>query len=133
MKMKKLTYCMIIISGLALSGCASQTGWTPTVDGANDPNAYRINQDMAECKQLASRASGGTAAQTAVGAGVGGLVGAAGGAVVGAFTGNPAAGAAIGAAAGGFGGAAQNGFQAESKYKNAYNSCMSNRGHNVVR
>ncbi len=131
--MKKLTTSIVFIGSILVSACASQTGWTPTVDTYNDPNAYRINQDMAECKQLASQASGGTAKEAAIGAGVGGLVGAAGGAVVGAFTGNPGAGAAIGAAAGGFGGAAKQGFSAEDKYKNAYNSCMSGRGHPVVR
>lgn len=131
--MNTLTSNAIIIGSILLSACASQTGWTPTVDPYNDPNAYRINQDMAECRQLASQASGGTAKEAAVGAGVGGLVGAAGGAVVGAFTGNPGAGAAIGAAAGGFGGAAKQGFTAEEKYKNAYNNCMSGRGHRVVR
>jgi outer membrane lipoprotein SlyB len=128
--MKKLTF---LIGGIVLSGCASQTNWTPTVDSYNDPNAYRIPQDMAECKQLAQQASGGTTTETLVGAGVGGLVGAAGGAVVGAFTGNPGGAAAIGAAAGGFGGGAQQGFSAEQRYKNAYSNCMSNRGHHVVR
>jgi outer membrane murein-binding lipoprotein Lpp len=131
--MNKLTLTLVSVGSILLSACASQTGWTPTVDPYNDPNAYRINQDMAECKQLASQASGGTVKETAIGAGVGGLVGAAGGAVVGAFTGNPGAGAAIGAAAGGFGGAAKQGFTAEEKYKNAYNNCMSGRGHRIVR
>jgi uncharacterized protein YcfJ len=131
--MKKLTTSIVFIGSILLTACASQTGWTPTVDSYNDPNAYRINQDMAECKQLASQSSGGTVKETAIGAGVGGLIGAAGGAVVGAFTGNPGAGAAIGAAAGGFGGAAKQGFSAEDRYKNAYNSCMSGRGHHVVR
>lgn len=123
----------LIIICLLLSGCYSYGGYTPTVDAYNDRFAYRINQDMAECRQLAQQSSGGTVKETAIGAGVGGLVGAAGGAVVGAFTGNPAAGAAIGAAAGGFGGAAKQGFTAEDRFRNAYNSCMSNRGHNVIR
>lgn len=132
--MKKLNVCMIIASALMLSACYSQGGYTPTVDTYNDPNAYRLNQDMAECRQLAEQSAGGsTVKETAIGAGVGGLIGAAGGAVVGAFTGNPGAGAAIGAAAGGFGGAAKQGFSAEDRFKNAYNQCMSGRGHNVIR
>jgi uncharacterized protein YcfJ len=132
--MKKLKAGIIIVSAVLLSACYSQGGYTPTVDTYNDPNAYRLNQDMAECKQLASQSSGGsTVKETAIGAGVGGLIGAAGGAVVGAFTGNPGTGAAIGAAAGGLGGAAKQGFQSEDRYRNAYNSCMSSRGHNVVR
>ena len=130
--MKKLTTSIIFIGSALISGCYSQGGWTPTVDSYNDPNAYRINQDMAECKDLASHASGGTAKETAIGAGVGGLIGAAGGAVVGAFLGSPGTGAAVGAAAGGFGGAAKQGFGAEDEYKRAYSTCMRNRRHNIV-
>lgn len=130
--MKKLFTTTVIIGSILLTACASQTGWKPTVDPYNDRNAYRIPQDEAECKQLASQASGGTAKETAIGAGTGALVGAAGGAIVGAFTGNPGAGAAIGAAAGGFSGGAYKGFTTEDDYKRAYTSCMRQRGHNVV-
>jgi outer membrane lipoprotein SlyB len=132
--MKTLKISTILVSILIVSGCYSYGGYQPTVDTYNDPNAYRLNQDMAECRQLAQQSAGGsTVKETAVGAGVGGLIGAAGGAVVGAFTGNPGAGAAIGAAAGGFGGAAKQGFTAEDRFRNAYNQCMSGRGHNVIR
>ena len=55
--MKNLTTASIFIASILLTACASQGGWTPTVDAYNDPNAYRINQDMADCKQLASKAS----------------------------------------------------------------------------
>jgi len=127
--MKKFALSIVVISSALVSGCYSYGGWQPTVDPYNDPNAYRINQDTAECKQLAEQAAGGTAKETAIGAGTGALIGAAGGAVVGAFTGNPGTGAAIGAAAGGFGGGAKQGFSAEDKYKNAFNSCMRGRGH----
>lgn len=131
--MKAIKISSVVIGTLMLTACYSYGGYQPTVDTYNDPNAYRLNQDIAECKQLAQQSSGGTAKETAIGAGVGGLIGAAGGAVVGAFTGNPAAGAAIGAAAGGLGGAAKQGFTSEDRFRNAYNQCMSNRGHNVIR
>ena len=131
--MKKLTTSIVFIGSILLTACASQSGWTPTIDSYNDPNAYRINQDMAECKQLAEQASGGTAKEAAMGAGGGALLGAAGGAIIGAFTGSAGTGAAIGAATGGLGGGAIKGMSAEDKYKNAYNNCMSNRGHRVVR
>ncbi len=131
--MKKLASSSVFIGSILLTACASQGGWTPTVDSYNDPNAYRINQDMAECKQLAGQASGGTATETAVGAGTGALLGAAGGAIIGAFAGSPGTGAAIGAAAGGFGGGAYKGMGAEDKYKSSYNNCMSGRGHKVLR
>ena len=131
--MKTLNICIALVAAVVLSACASQTGWTPTVDAYNDPNAFRIDQDSAECKQLAAKAAGGTARETATGAVTGGLVGAAGGAVIGAFTGNPGRGAAIGAAAGGLGGAAKQGFSSEERYKNAYNNCMVGRGHKVIR
>ncbi|GAB6141189.1 hypothetical protein JCM14076_19180 [Methylosoma difficile] len=131
--MNKIISNSLIISSLLLSACASQTGWTPTVDSYNDPNAYRISQDMAECKELASHASGGTASETAIGAATGGLIGAAGGAALGAIIGNPGTGAALGAAAGGIGGGATQGLSSEAKYKSAYNNCMSGRGHRVIR
>lgn len=130
--MKKSTLGITMIGGLLLSACASQTGWTPTVDTYDSPNAYRLNQDLYECEQLAREASGGTAKETAIGAGVGGLIGAAGGAAVGAFTGDPGKGAAIGAAAGGFGGGAKQGFEAEEAFKRAFRTCLRNRGHRVV-
>jgi len=62
----------LIASSLFLSACATQSGWSPTVDPYGDPNAYRLNQDLDECRQLALQASGGTAKQTATGAVVGG-------------------------------------------------------------
>lgn len=130
--MKKLTTSIVLIGSALITGCYSQGGWTPTIDAYNDPNAYRINQDMAECKDLASQASGGTAKETAIGAGVGGLIGAAGGAAIGAIAGSPGTGAAIGAAAGGIGGGAKQGFEGEGGYKRAYSNCMRNRGHRVV-
>lgn len=130
--MKKLIITTTTFGCLLLSACASQTGWTPTVDSYDDRNAYRLNQDMQECQQLASHASGGTAKETAIGAGVGGLIGAAGGAALGAALGNAGTGAAIGAAAGGIGGASKQGLQAEDRYKHAYNNCLRQRGHKVI-
>lgn len=130
--MNKSLFVSIVCGSAILSGCASQTGWTPTVDPYGDPNAYRLSQDQAECQQLAERASGGLAEETAKGVGVGALLGAASGAAIGAISGNPATGAAIGATAGGFGGGAKQGFQSEDQYKRAYINCMRNRGHNVL-
>lgn len=130
--LKSSSRSLLITIGLLLSACASQTGWTPTVDPYNDRNAYRINQDMAECKQLATNASGGSVKETATGAAVGGLIGAAGGAALGAIAGNAGTGAAIGAAAGGIGGATKQGLQSDDQYKRAFNNCMRQRGHNIV-
>ncbi|MGR9044584.1 MAG: glycine zipper family protein [Gammaproteobacteria bacterium] len=130
--MKKSVTGSLVIGSLLLTACASQTGWTPTVDPYGDPNAYRLNQDMAECQQLARQASGGTARETAKGVGVGALIGGAAGAAIGAISGNPAAGAAYGAAAGGFGGGTKQGLDAEYQYKRAYTNCMRNRGHNII-
>jgi len=131
--MKKLTISSVFIGSILLSGCYSYGGWQPTVDSYNDPNAYRINQDIAECKQLASESSGGTTKETAIGAGTGAALGAATGAIIGAFTGSAGTGAAIGAATGGLGGGAYKGLSTEEHYKSAYNNCMSGRGHKVVR
>lgn len=130
--MKKLTTNTIIVVGsILLTACAQVSGYKPTVDTYNDPNAQMIPQDQAQCEQLASEAAS-TGKETAMGAGAGALMGAAGGAVVGAFTGNPGTGAAIGAAAGGLTGGAYKGLSSDDAYKRAFNSCMRNRGHNVV-
>lgn len=129
--MKKLSLFSIALI-CELSGCATQTGWAPTVDSYNDRNAYRLNRDAYECQQLASQASNGTVKETAIGAGVGGLIGAAGGAALGAILGNAGTGAAIGAVAGGIGGASKQGVQAEDNYKRAYSSCLRQRGHTVI-
>lgn len=120
---------LLIFLGFSLTSCYSQTGWSPTVDSSGSPNSYRLNQDMQECKQLATQASNGVVKESAVGIGVGGLLGAASGAAIGAFTGNPAKGAAIGATVGGLGGGAKQGLESETRYKNAYNNCLRNRGH----
>ncbi len=130
--MNKRHLSTLIASGLLLTACATQTGWTPTVDTYNDRNAFRVNQDIEECRQLASHASGGAVKETATGAAVGGLVGAAGGAALGAITGNAGKGAAIGATVGGVGGAAKQGIQSDDQYKNAFRSCLRQRGHTVV-
>ncbi len=126
---------ILILIALALvtfSGCASQTGWQPTVDPYNDPRAAYINQDLMECKMLAERVSGYSPGEAAKGALIGGAIGAASGAAIGAATGSAGTGAAIGAAAGGIGGGVYKGFSAEQAYKRAYINCMKKRGHNVL-
>lgn len=130
--MKKINVSTVLAGLALLSGCASYGGWTPTVDSYNDPNAYRLNQDMAECRQLAEHASGGAAQETMKGAAVGGLIGAAGGAALGAIAGNAGTGAAIGATVGGLGGATKQGLQSDAQFQNAYRSCLRQRGHKVI-
>ncbi|MCQ8104427.1 glycine zipper family protein [Methylomonas sp. SURF-2] len=129
--MKTVNLLVSLIAGVSVAGCAATTGWRPTVDTYNDRNAYRLEQDMHECQQLASQAAS-SVKETATGAVVGGLIGAAGGAAIGAVTGSPGKGAAIGAAAGGIGGAAKQGIQSDDGYRNAYRSCLRQRGHTVL-
>ncbi|MBI3810532.1 MAG: hypothetical protein HY284_08780 [Nitrospirae bacterium] len=125
---------MIAMSLVALwiGGCASYGGWEPTVDPRAGANQDTLNRDLAECKDLASKASGGTATEAAKGTAVGALGGAAAGAVIGAVTGSAARGAATGAAIGGVGGAAKEGLSAEHQYKRSYIKCLEGRGHRVV-
>jgi len=117
---------------IVFSGCASQSGWTPTVDTYGDPRAQYLTQDENECRAIAQRASGYTPQEVAKGAVVGGLLGAAAGAAIGAALGNPGKGAAVGAATGGFGGGTSQGMGAEARYKQVFRNCMRNRGHNVL-
>jgi hypothetical protein len=126
---KLIAACMV---ALWTSGCASYGGWEPTVDPKVGGNQASLDRDLAECKELASKASGGTATEAAKGTGVGALGGAAAGAVIGAVTGNAARGAATGAAIGGVGGAAKEGLSAEQQYKRSYIKCLEGRGHRVI-
>jgi uncharacterized protein YcfJ len=130
---KRFVSTLSILVVLTVGGCATQTGWAPTVDAYGDPNPDRISADLAECKQLAMQASGGTGSEALTGAAIGGLLGAATGAAIGAATGgNPASGAAIGAAAGGLGYGTHKGMSSEDSYKIAYSNCLRNRGHRVL-
>ena len=117
---------------LVLAGCVNQNTWTPTVDTYGDPNAWRLSQDEAQCRQLAMQSSGGSVKNTAEGVGIGGLLGAAAGAAIGAAAGSPGMGAAIGAAAGGFGGGAYESFDTGSAFKSAFDQCLRQRGHDVI-
>ncbi len=122
---------IILATAAVVAGCATYSGWQPTVDPYNDRNPAMIQQDTEQCKALAQQA-GSVGTETAKGAGVGALVGAAGGAALGAIYGNPATGAATGAAVGGIGGAAKQGIEGDDQYKRAFINCMSRRGHNVI-
>ena len=116
-----------------LSACVSQTQWTPTVDTYGNSRAQFFTRDEQECRQLATQSSGSTTGQAARGAVGGGLLGAAAGAAIGAAAGNAGRGAAIGAATGGIGGGAVRGVQSNQGFQRAFNDCMRNRGHNVLR
>ena len=117
---------------LWLGGCASYGGWQPTVDASRDAHKDTLDQDLADCKELASKASGGTATEAAKGTGAGAVIGAAAGAVIGAVGGHPGSGAALGAAVGGTGGATHEGLSAERQYKHSYIKCLVGRGHPVI-
>lgn len=136
--MNKLLGSFAVALPLLLTACAETGGMQnigaprAAVDPHNDPNAYRLQQDEYECRQIADQGSGGTLMQGAKGAAIGGLVGAAGGAALGAIAGDAGKGAAIGAAVGGIGAGAQQGYSAQSDKNRIYKNCLRNRGHNVL-
>ncbi len=117
---------------LCISGCASYGGWEPTVDASRDMHRDALERDLAECKELASKASGGTATEAAKGTGAGAVIGAAAGAVIGAVSGSPGRGAALGSAIGGTSGGVHEGVSAEHQYKRSYIKCLEGRGHPVI-
>jgi len=117
----------------ALSGCVSQSTWTPTVDTYGSSRAQFVTRDQAECRQLAMQVSGSTTGQTAQGAVGGGLLGAAAGAAIGAAAGgNAGRGALAGGAVGAVGGGAIRASQSNAAFQRAFNQCMRNRGHQVL-
>lgn len=121
-----------IVTLFFLTGCATYSGWEPTVD-PRVSNAETRTRDLAECKQLAKEVAGNPAKQAGIGTLVGAAVGAASGAVIGAAAGSPGKGAAIGTAVGGLGGGAHQGLRADQEYKQAYIKCLEGRGHRVLK
>ena len=41
-----------------ISGCATISNWTPTVDATVDPKTAQLTADMKDCKVLAENAAG---------------------------------------------------------------------------
>ncbi len=128
----KTKFYGVIFSFFMFSGCASQMGWTPTIDTLGDAQADSISQDLAECKELANQASKDKGKKVTEETLKGGAVGGATGAAIGAALGDAGEGAAIGAVAGGIGGAIKQGLSEDENFKEAYRTCMRNRGHNVI-
>src|SRR5262245_65084 len=124
--------CTALLGGLIAAGCVNQNTWTPTVDAYGDPNAWRLSQDEAQCRQLAMSVSGSSTKRTAEGAGIGALLGAAAGAAIGAAAHDPGIGAAIGAGVGGSAGGGYEAFESNSAFKRAYEQCLRERGHAVL-
>ncbi len=121
------------MAALWLGGCASYGTWQPTVDPRAGTSKANLDRDLVECKEMANKASGGTATEGAKGAIAGGAIGAAAGAAIGAATGGSAGkGAAVGSAVGGTAGAAKEGLSAEDQYKRSYTKCLEGRGHRVI-
>jgi outer membrane lipoprotein SlyB len=94
-------------------------------------NAYEMQRAYAECEQLASQSSNqtGEIIQDTL---VGGALGAAAGAAIGAINGNAGRGAMYGSTAG-IAGAGYGMYKSDEAYKRSYDSCMRNRGFNVIR
>lgn len=125
-----MKHILIATAIVLLAGCAQTTGYKPVIDTYGDQRTMYLQQDLAECKQIANQSSvaKGIAADGLTGA----LIGGAGGAAMGALFGNPATGAAAGATVLGLGGAAKGGFEANDTYKRIYRNCLRNRGHRVL-
>ena len=128
--MIKRIYMAVGIS-IFLSGCSNMTGWKPTIDTYGDQNLQNLQNDVQQCEYLSKQASN-VVTDTLTGAGVGGLAGGASGAALGAVIGNPAVGAAAGAGVAGILGGLYGGVKADDVYRNAFKSCLRNRGHHVI-
>lgn len=130
--MQRSCHLIHIVLFVSLAGCATAGRWTPTVDPKTSRHPENLATDLAECRELALQASGGTAGKTVEGALVGGAIGAAAGAALGALSGDAGSGAATGAAVAGLGGGAAQGLGAEDTYKQAFRRCLIGRGHQVL-
>ena len=141
--MKWARNLVLILAGVALSGCATMpTG--PSVMAL--PAQYKpfevFQSEDLECRNWAAQQSGQPAdaynQNLAGGAAIGTLLGAGLGAAIGAASGNMGAGAAIGAASGLLGGTAVAsgpaygaGWEVQRRYDNAYQQCMYAKGNRI--
>ena len=137
--------CLLgILTCLALAGCVSLPPGPSVMALPRDGigfDEFRADDDL--CRQWAERSVGIAPQQVAeqqaiAGAVIGTAVGAAAGAAIGAAAGDAGTGAALGAGTGLlFGGASGlaradfEGYQAQSRYDNAYTQCMYAKGHQV--
>jgi len=132
-RLLSISACLSLLAGCATT---SQTQWTPTVDTFGNSRAQYLSRDMEECRSLALRASGTTGEQATQGAVQGGLLGAAGGAAIGGIAGGSwsgaGTGAALGAVAAGLAGGVSRSRQTEQEFKQAFQNCLRQRGHNVI-
>ncbi len=118
----------VAVTASLLAACASHT---PVIDHRmSNKSMAEYERDLAECQSYAEER--GAAKDTAIGALGGGALGAALGAATGAVVGSPGTGAAMGAAIGGIGGGAAMGGNAAMSQKEIINTCMRNRGYQVL-
>lgn len=125
----------VILAG----GCA--TTYRPVVDPLTVTDSETLERDLADCHAIArsvaddagSEAAKSGASSAAKGAALGAVLGA----IAGAITGRPGTGAAVGAATGGaagiISGATTGSTSAQWQFENAYDSCMLERGYELLR
>lgn len=132
-------YPVLLLAVLVVaSGCA--TTYRPVVDPLTVIDSATLERDLAECKAIAQAVAGDASSEAvksgAASAARGAALGAVLGALAGAISGRPGTGAAVGAATGGvtgiIGGAAAGSTTTQWQYENAYDSCMFERGYEIL-
>lgn len=132
MKHRRWTKFLCLAALLQAAPAFAQRNWTPVIDTYGSSRAQFVSRDMEDCRVLAERAGGDSVGQGTRGVVRGGLVGAAGGAAIGGALGNAGRGAAVGAAAGGISQGVGRASQSNEQFRQAYRSCMQQRGHRVL-
>jgi len=125
---------LIIALFASLVGCASVSGYKPTINEKADKFSATASSDLEYCGSLAYKVAGyGTegTADTLVAASGAAATGAIAGALIpGAVS--AGTGAVIGAPIGAVVGLYYGLYEADETFKRSYNSCMSQLGHPVV-
>ena len=130
---------LVTMALLFNAGCA--TYYRPPVDPTFAADSARLQKDFFECEQIARSYTPDPGSKAVESGAIGAIGGAAGGAalgaIIGSFSGHAGTGAAMGAATGGLlgitGGAIYGGTAAQSQYEAAYDACMRNRGHKLLK
>lgn len=127
-----MKFITMLFVALSMVGCASISGYKPTINEKADKNFSTASQDLAYCQELASATAGYTK-DGAFDSLTGAAYGAAMGGVLGATVTAPAGPAAIaGLGVGGVTGLFYGMYDADETYKRSYNSCMNQLGHAIL-
>lgn len=118
---------------LLISSCASSTigGYNPVVDPQSVEDTAEYNNDVTDCRAIASGNTN-TAASVAKGGLISGAIGTATGTLLGLIYGDTVRGLTTGAVIGGVSGGVGGAVNSQREYEAIFKNCLRGRGYNIL-